>query len=60
LPTSYNHLLKLGGVLNVKIDQELKNSTRKASSMYRREQRKKQDMEKERQKESMPKYENEG
>jgi len=30
--TIYRHLLKLGGVLNIKIDQELRNSARKASS----------------------------
>lgn len=49
--TIYDHIKKCGGVLNVKIDQERRNSARNASSMYRIEQKKRQEEEKEKEKE---------
>ena len=45
LSTIYGHIQKCGGVLNIKIDRELRNSAMNASSAYRIEQRKQQDME---------------
>ncbi|KXJ11540.1 hypothetical protein AC249_AIPGENE5481 [Exaiptasia diaphana] len=46
--TIYDHIKKCGGVLNVKIDQDLRNAARNASSIYRNELRKQQETERER------------
>jgi hypothetical protein len=44
--TIYDHIKKCGGVLNVNIDKDLRNAARRASTIYRTEQRKQQEMEK--------------
>ena len=42
----YDHIQRSGGVLNVKIDQELRNAVKSASSQYRAELKKQQEEEK--------------
>ena len=39
----YDHIQTCGGILHVKIDQELRNAVKNASSEFRREQKRKQE-----------------
>ena len=46
----YDHIQRSGGILNVKIDQELRNAVKSASSEYRAELKKQQEQEKKKRK----------
>lgn len=58
LRTIYGHIQKCGGVLNVTIDQDLRNAAKNASSVYRRELAKQQQIEKDKEKEKSNKHVN--
>lgn len=56
--TIYGHIQKCGGVLNVNIDQDLRNAAKNASSVYRSELRRQQQVEKDQEKEKSNKHVN--
>lgn len=58
LRTIYGHIQKSGGMLNVTIDQDLRNAAKNASSVYRSKLRKQQQIEKDKEKEKSNKHVN--